>query len=430
MKETRENKNLQFEVAQDRRLARAISNSSRFVRMLVTAPSSDGTVKRPPIKISFVMDRSGSMDGEKIRQAKLAVEEGVQLLADRDEFALVTFNDQAAVPLPMRAKPESGRGLSSSLGEVGASGQTNLCDGYLRGAEEFGSSIGDAIQRIILVSDGQANVGETSQAVLQTHATELRRRGVSTATLGIGEDFNESLLGAMANGGGGVARWAERPHQVRKAIRDCIEETLETVLTRVRIHVRLPHAEFQLLSLGDLSGGDGECTIDLGDMVADQEREVLLRVILPRGEIGSSVSAIIKLEAETLSGSSLTHRNDATWTYAQGQAIDAELNDLKRDRTIDLAVARHYAEIAKGEATDLNRRGSYNEARRVLERAAERIERYALTPELKAIVRELRSEAKKWSQPRDERTRKEAYFAMLNVRGSRFDDGSPRRRGQ
>lgn len=430
MGEAREHKNLKFELAHDRQLARATSNSSRFVRMLVTAPSSDGTVKRPPIKISFVLDRSGSMDGEKIKQAKLAVEEGVQLLVDRDEFALVTFNEQAAVPLPMSAKPRGGRALSNTLGEIGASGQTNLCDGYLRGAEEFGSSESDAIQRIILVSDGQANVGETSRTVLQTHATELRRRGVSTATLGIGEDFNESLLGAMANGGGGVARWAERPHQVRKAIKDCVEETLETVLTRVRIHVSLLHAEFQLLSLGDLSGGEGECTIDLGDMVADQEREVLLRVILPRGEIGSSVRATIALNAETLSGRSLTHRNDATWTYAQGQAIDAELRDLKRDRTIDLAVARHYAEIAKGEATDLNRRGSYNEARRVLERAAKRIEHYALTPELKAIVRELRSEAKKWSQPRDERTRKEAYFAMLNVRGSRFDDGSPRRRGQ
>ena len=430
MKEEQGNKDVQFEVAQDRKLARATSNSSRFVRMLVTAPSGEGIGKRPPLKISFVLDRSGSMNGEKIKQAKHAVAEGVELLEDSDQFALVTFDDRVAVPLSMNTKTRSASALRGILAEVETGGQTNLCDGYLSGAGEFGSSEGDAIQRIILVSDGQANVGETSLPVLQMHATELRRRGVSTATLGIGDHFNESLLGAMANGGGGAARWAERPSQIRKAIRDCIEEALETVLTRVQIHVSLPHAEFQLLSLGDLSGGDGECIVDLGDMVADQEREVLLRVILPRGEIGSSVRATIALNAETLSGRSLTHRNDATWTYAQGQAIDAELSDLKRDRTIDLAVARHYAEIAKGEATDLNRRGSYNEARRVLERAAERIEHYALTPELKAIVRELQSEAKKWSQPRDERTRKEAYFAMLNVRGSRFDDGSPRRRGQ
>ena len=424
------NRELNFDLAQDRRLARTTSNSSRFIRMVVTAPSSDGTAKRPPVKISFVLDRSGSMNGEKIQQAKRAVSEGVALLANRDEFALITFDDQVSVPLPMASKPYGVKALPGILAEIATGNQTNLCDGYLRGAEEFRDTENKALQRIILVSDGQANVGETSASVLQQHATELRRRGVSTATLGVGEDFNEALMGAMANGGGGAARWAEKASQVPKAIKDCIEEALETVLTRVRIKVSLPDAEFQLITLGDLSGGEGACTVDLGDMVADQEREVLLRVILPRGAIGSILHATVELSAETVTGSSLTHQSGAVWAYAKSAEIEAERRDPMRDRAIDLVVAQHYAEIAKGQATDLNRRGAFSEARRVLERVADRIELYALTPELKAIVRELRSQAKFWAERRNERTRKDAYFTMLNVRGSRSDDGSPRRRGR
>jgi hypothetical protein len=138
----------------------------------------------------------------------------------------------------------------------------------------------------------------------------------------------------------------------------------------------------------------------------------------------------VELSAETVTGSSLTHQSGAVWAYAKSAEIEAERRDPMRDRAIDLVVAQHYAEIAKGQATDLNRRGAFSEARRVLERVADRIELYALTPELKAIVRELRSQAKFWAERRNERTRKDAYFTMLNVRGSRSDDGSPRRRGR
>ena len=419
--------NLQFEVAQDRMLARPTSHSSRFVRMLVTAPSADETARRQPVSVAFVLDRSGSMSGQKLEQAKRAVSEGVALLDERDQFALVTFDNFVDVALPMVSKSRGAKMLPGVLSEIGARNQTNLCDGYLLGAEQFRDVSSETLKRIILVSDGQANVGETSLSALKMHATELRRRGVNTATLGIGEGFNEALLGAMANGGGGAARWAEHSSQIPAAIKACIEEVLETVLTRVRIDVRVPGARFELISLGDLSGGEGACTVDLGDMVADQQREVVLRVHLPKGDLGSNVRATVELTAESVSGRSLSHRNDVAWTYASGREIEAELHDPNRDRTIDLVVARHYAEIAKAEATELNRRGRYEEAKDVLLQKATRIERYADRRELKAIVGELKLEAKKWSAPRDERTRKQAYFAMLNVRGSRHDDGSPRR---
>ena len=75
MNDKNRERNLQFEVAQDRMLARPTSHSSRFVRMLVTAPSADETARRQPVSVAFVLDRSGSMSGQNLEQAKRAVSE-------------------------------------------------------------------------------------------------------------------------------------------------------------------------------------------------------------------------------------------------------------------------------------------------------------------------------------------------------------------
>ena len=164
--------NLYFEVGQDRMLARPTSHSSRFIRMVVTAPSGDGIVARQPVSVAFVLDRSGSMGGQKIEQAKRAVSEGVALLDERDQFALVTFDNFVDVALPMVSKSRGAKMLPGVLSEIGARNQTNLCDGYLLGAEQFRDVSSETLKRIILVSDGQANVGETSLSTLKMHATE------------------------------------------------------------------------------------------------------------------------------------------------------------------------------------------------------------------------------------------------------------------
>jgi len=86
----------------------------------------------------------------------------------------------------------------------GRGGSTNLAEGWLRGAEQVASHLAaEGVNRVLLLTDGLANVGITDPAQLAAHAAQLRKRGVATSTIGVGEDFDESLLQALADAGGG-----------------------------------------------------------------------------------------------------------------------------------------------------------------------------------------------------------------------------------
>ena len=177
----------------DHALVAVESEHSVHAMLELTFPDPPAGKDRLPLHVALVLDRSGSMSGEKIRVAKVAVEEAISRLRPDDRFSVVVYDDVVDVVIEStRASAEARRGAIERLRSVDARGSTNLGEGWLRGCEQVaGHLVERGVNRCLLLTDGLANIGITDPEALASHAAELRARGVSTSTFGVGNDFDE-----------------------------------------------------------------------------------------------------------------------------------------------------------------------------------------------------------------------------------------------
>jgi len=410
-----------FTARSDRRYIRSTYRSNRFVLAEITAPPTRRQSTRPPVHLAFVLDRSGSMSGEKIRLAKLALQESLARLHDDDRFAIVVYDEVIDVVFPTTlATPDARRAALNRLNEIDARGSTNLGEGWLRGCEQVASALSaEGVNRTLLLTDGLANVGITDRDTLASHARELRARGVSTSTFGVGGDFDEVLLQAMADAGGGHFYYIADAARIRDLVTSEVGETLEIVARDAALEIEAPSGvAVEPLSPYPMTTARGRASIALGDLVAEQRLEVVLRLNFPYGQVGDETGALFSLvdREGVLDGSPVK----LGWEYA-----DSRTNDLQdRDREVDRAVARIFAARARQEAIGRNRAGDYQGAREVLSAVAHRIRDYAgRDTELRRIVGELERETETLGAPMPEPSRKAMFAQSAYMARMRTSEG-------
>jgi Ca-activated chloride channel family protein len=413
-------------IRQDRELIRTTYRSHRFVLATVTAPTVERVGTRPSVNLGFVIDRSGSMAGAKLPLAKEAVEQALLRLDGEDRFAVVAYDDQVDVVVgSTSASAEAVSNARRALARIEPRGSTNLGEGWLTGCRQVAlGQRGDGVDRCLLLSDGLANVGMTDRDELAGHAAELRRRGVTTTTFGIGDDFDERLMQLIAEHGGGNFYYIEDARQIPDYITSEVGEALDVVARGVVIEISgPPHLQVDALGVMPVERRTDRTLIQLPDLVSGQELSVVLRLTFPFGQEDDTIAAAFSVSDRTavLDPSVATLR----WRYASSDANDAQ----PRDRVVDRAVAAAFGAKVRREAVELQRRGDYDGAERAIRGVAHRIKAYAGSdPELRAQVQELEEARVAFAAPMPMAALKQAHFTSTNLLRSKDALGRSLRR--
>lgn len=252
-----------------------------LVRVHPPDPEPGQVKARKPYGLALVIDRSGSMSGEP-RPAVRCVRHIVDRLAPSDAAALVAFDDKVRTLVPAGPVGD-GSHLRQALGRIHEGGSTSLHGGW-KGADGLASLAAEAaIARVILLSDGNANVGEVDPQLIAGECAAAAQAGVTTSTYGLGRQFNEDLMVAMAKAGLGN-------HYYGDSAADLIEPFAEEFDLISSLYARNVK-----LSLGAPDG----VRIRLLNDYPVEEMEGFPLVRLPDIPWGSEAWAIVELEIET-----------------------------------------------------------------------------------------------------------------------------------
>ncbi len=293
-----------------------------LIRITPPVPSVDHNSQpnwkgRPDLNLSLVLDRSGSMEGEKMIRAREAAMFCVEQMLPSDRLSVVTFDDRIEVLFP--SEPVTNKqAMKDLISRVTARGSTALHEAWVRGGLTVSDHLIDqGINRVVLITDGLANVGITNTDEIVTQTLGLFQRGVSTSTIGIGADFNEDLLMPMAQAGGGNAWHVVEADDMQRIFQ--IE--LEGLIAQFAHTVSL-----------SLIPADG---VRIVDALNDFELTETGRYRLPNLQAGSPLDIVVQLRVGAEDAGKQMRLLDLRLGFTPQEAKNAEV--LKQAYTVEFA---------------------------------------------------------------------------------------------
>eukprot|EP00964_Phaeocystis_antarctica_P000883 scaffold500_cov74-Phaeocystis_antarctica.AAC.1 len=280
------------------------------------APPAPVDASRAPLELVAVLDRSGSMQGQKITLMKqtinlLVTRSGLQA---QDKLGIVVFDDKVQIALPLTSMDQAGlRAAKLAIDAVCVGGTTNLSGGLMQGLQMLCQSDeaareqaddaadgeaavvvggeGGATRSLLLFTDGQANAGiidggemvAAAQALLKDHPA------LAIFTFGYG-DHDENTLRGLAEASRGLFYFIEQPDAIPAAFADCLGGLASVVCQNATLELCVAggrRATAKIAQLLDMTtyqvsaADDGsKVTLSLGDLYADDEKDMLLRLSL------------------------------------------------------------------------------------------------------------------------------------------------------
>jgi Ca-activated chloride channel homolog len=286
------------------------TQNAHQVGMLVTL-AGEALVTRPPINVALVLDRSGSMSGAPLDAAKEAAGRFASFLSHEDRLSVVVFDEE--VQTIFGPAPAGDPSAVEAIAHVYPGGSTNLSGGWLMGRKVVEKSLVEGTNRIVLLTDGQANAGVVDPVKLVGLAKSGAARRVSTTCIGFGAGFNEDLLEPMAAAGAGNYWYVESYDQMAAIFQGEIEGLVSLAAQNVEIEIRLTHPRAAgltiLQSFSVETTAEGTWRIALNDLYAISPRALgMVFHVEDVRELGKVQLGEVRIEADVVTETGIEQR--------------------------------------------------------------------------------------------------------------------------
>jgi Ca-activated chloride channel family protein len=256
-------------------------------------PTERATTVSMPLNLSLVLDRSGSMQGKKIEALRAATQEVLDLLQPQDTFSVIAFNNKMKVLVPAQpVSPERKAALQNEIRRMDADGGTNMAPAMEAGILELrkqmpaGGGGNGQVNRLVLLTDGIT--GRERRCLQQAEAAA--GLGIPIVALGIGRDWNDKLMQAIADRTGGTADYVQDPDEIGRYFQRTVQQMQAVALQRAGLQVkvvagvtlRTVFRVYPLIGrLGGAQAGERLVQTALGEVERGNGQTLLLELIVP-----------------------------------------------------------------------------------------------------------------------------------------------------
>ena len=259
-----------------------------------------------PLNLAIVIDHSGSMKGQRQRNALDAAAGMIRRLRDGDTVSVVAYSDEARIVVPVTrvATATRERIVSDMRDSIGRkpSGNTCISCGLDLGMQTLARRRG-GIKRMLLLSDGEANRGIKDEAGIRVLARQARNRGATISSIGVDVDYNQRLMSAIAREANGRHYFSETGENLEQIF----DQELESLITAIAKHGQLVVALAPGVRVGEVFDRsyqqvDRRVIVPMGTFAAGESKTLLLRLELPASPVGERPIAAVSLTYDDLTG--------------------------------------------------------------------------------------------------------------------------------
>lgn len=403
--------------------------SQSTLDLIISFQAEDETrnqAPRRPLNLSLVIDRSGSMAGTPLRHAIAAAQNIVARLTPEDYLSVVIYDDTPQTIVQHQLVQDKAA-IRQAIGKVKAGGCTNLSGGWLMGCDRVKTQQStERINRVLLLTDGQANAGITDSQVLINTARQQAEQGIITTTLGFGTYFNEDLLIGMANAAGGHFYFIQSPDDASDVFRIELESITSVVAQNLTVTLQ-PEASVKIAGIlnnyrSNIIGNNIE--VFLGDVYEIEPKQLAVELsIAPQTNIGETNIATVSYKYQAVVDGSIQEFSDQMPIAITVDSAESASSIPPNATVVEQANKLRVAKV-KDEAIALADKGDYTAASQKLRKTVEDLklrtlqESFEVAEEMEQLnYYAQRIESKNFDSAIRKEMRDQSYQALTRDRG-------------
>lgn len=322
---------------------------------------------RRNLNLSLVIDRSGSMAGAPLHHALKAAESVVEQLEPDDTLSVVVYDDAVDTPVPPQSVTDK-TALKTAIRRVRAGGITNLSGGWLKGCDYVKTHLDpQKINRVLLLTDGHANMGIQDPKILTATSGQKAEQGVTTTTLGFAQGFNEDLLIGMARAANGNFYFIQSIDEATEVFSIELDSLRAVVGQNLVVTLELADGVslVDTLSLAKVSQNDAGTTfMTLGELYEGEDKLLGLSLAIASAPIGDLPVMKLHYSADVVQDNLIQSVSGTVEIVAKVGTVEESAGAASS--SIILQLSRLMIAKAKETALDLAEQGRHSEAEQIL----------------------------------------------------------------